>query len=408
MGANIQRAVVNLFVKCGFAAGMLAIAVVQSSAQAPSVNQQRATALELEQNGQIVEAETAWRSVLRVHPSDAEAYAHLGLIEARQEQYAAAVPLYRKALALNPGMSGVRLDLGLALFKSGSLNAAIGTLSPLLKGAAPSSADAVRLEILIGMAHYGLGEYAAAVPYLRKVTASDPQNLPYRLMLAQSCMWSKQYQCVLDVYKEMLNLNAESAEADMLAGEALDQMQNHQGAMDEFRAAIKANPKAPNAHFGLGYLLWTQDQFEEAAKEFQAELANIPESAQALAYLADADIHLGKEDDALPLAEKAVQIDPSIAKAHIDLGILYADRNRQKDAVKEFKAAIKLSPNDQDPHWRLARLYQAMGKQEEAKAEFEKTKTLHEAEQESIFSKLKAAQDRGTPAAPQSSPPTEK
>lgn len=387
---------------------VLAIAAVQSNAQAQSVNLQRATALELEQNGQIVQAETAWRSVLRVHPSDAEAYAHLGLLEARQQRYGAAVPLYRKALALNPAMPALRLDLGLSLFKSGALKAAIETLSPLLKGVAPSSADAVRLEILIGMAHYGLGEYAAAVPYLRKVTAADPQNLPYRFMLAQSCMWSKQYQCVLDVYKEMLNLNAESAEADMLAGEALDQMQNHQGALDEFRAAVKANPKAPNAHFGLGYLLWTQDQFEEAAKEFQAELENLPENAQALAYLADADIHLGKQEEALPLAEKAIQIDPSIAKAHVDLGVLYADRGRQIDAAGEFKAAIKLSPNDQDPHWRLARLYQAMGKQEEAKAEFEKTKTLHQAEQESIFSKLKAAQDRGAPGDPQSSSPTEK
>jgi tetratricopeptide (TPR) repeat protein len=221
-------------------------------------------------------------------------------------------------------------------------------------------------------------------------------------------MWSKQYQCVLDTYHQILELNAESAEADMLAGEALDAMQNHQGAIDEFRAAVKANPTAPNAHFGLGYLLWTQDQFEEAAQEFQAELANVPESAQALAFLADTDIHLGKPEEALPLAEKAVQSDPGIEKGHVDLGILYADSSRQQDAVKEFKAAIKLSPNDQDPHWRLARLYQSMGKQEEAKVEFEKTKSLHQAEQESIFSKLKVAQDRGSPAAPQSGLPTDK
>lgn len=394
--------------KCCLAAGVLAIAGVQSSAQAPSVNQQRATAFELEQNGQIVEAEAAWRSVLRVHPSDAEAYAHLGLLEARQQHYGAAVPLYRRALALDPAFPALRINLGVSLFKSGALKAAIDTLSPLLKGAAPSSPDAVRLEILIGMAHYGLNEFSAAVPYLQKVTAADPQNLPYRLLLTQSCMWSKQYQCVLDTYHQILELNAESAEADMLAGEALDQMQNHQGAMDEFRAAVKADPKAPNAHFGLGYLLWTQDQFEEAAKEFQAELANVPENALALAYLADADNHLGKQDDALPLAERSVQIDPTIAKAHAVLGILYADRERKDDAVREFKAAIKLAPNYQDPHWRLARLYQAMGKQQEAKAEFEKTKALHVAEQQSILSQLKAAQDRGAQTAPQSSLPTEK
>jgi tetratricopeptide (TPR) repeat protein len=397
-----------LLLKCSLTAVLLVGAVAPSSTQTLSVNQQRATALELEQNGQIVEAEAAWHAVLQIHPSDADAYAHLGLLEARQEHYGAAVTYYRKALALNPAMPGARLDLGLALFKSGASQAAIDTWSPLLKGVDPSSADAIRLDILMGMAHYGLNEFSAAVPYLQKVTTADPQNLPYRLLLAQSCMWSKQYQCVLDTYHQILELNAESAEADMLAGEALDQMQNHQGAMDEFRAAVKADPKAPNAHFGLGYLLWTQDQFEEAAKEFQAELANVPESAQALAYLADADYHLGKQDDALPLAEKAVQIDPTIAKAHAVLGILYADRDRKDDAVKEFKAAIKLSPNYQDPHWRLARLYQAMGKQQEAKAEFEKTKALHTAEQQSIISQLKAAQDRGAPAAPQSSSPTER
>jgi tetratricopeptide (TPR) repeat protein len=398
----------DVLFKCSLAAVVLVTAVVPSSAQTPTINQQRATALQLQENGQIVEAETAWHAVLQSHPGDADAYAHLGLLESRQEHFGAAVPLYRKALALDPAMPGVRLDLGLALFKSGALKAAIDTWSPLLKGAAPSSADAIRLDILMGMAHYGLGEYAAAVTYLRKVTAADPQNLPYRLLLGQSCMWSEQYQCVLDTYHQILDLNAESAEADMLAGEALAQMQNHQGAMDQFRAAVKADPTAPNVHFFLGYMLWTDNEFEEAAQEFQAELVNVPDSAQALAYLADADIHLGKQDEALPLAEKAVQIDHSVAKAHVDLGILYAGRDRQEDAVKEFQTAIRLSPNDQDPHWRLARLYQAMGKQEEAKAELEKTKTLHQKQQESIFSELKAAQDRGAPAAAQRGSSTEK
>jgi tetratricopeptide (TPR) repeat protein len=378
------------------------------SQTAALLQEKRDAAIALEQQGRLAEAETAWRDVLSIHQSDAEAYAHLGLLEARQEHYKEAISLYRKALAINPAMPGLRLDLGLAQFKSGELKEAIQTFTPLLKSEPPGSQEELRLASLIGMAHFGLGEYAAAVPYLRKAANSDPTNLGFRLALAQSCLQAKQYQCVLDVYREILNLNPESAEADMLAGEALDEMKNPTGAIEQFRAAVKANPREPNVHFGLGYLLWTQNQFDEAAQEFRAELVNVPDNAQALTFLADCDIQLGDSADALPFIEKAIQLDSSIARAHMDLGILYAGSGRQEDALREFKTAVKLTPADANVHWRLARLYQSMGRTEEAKIEFEKTSSLHKAENDSIFTKLKAAQEKGKPAEPTSVPPADK
>jgi tetratricopeptide (TPR) repeat protein len=322
----------------------------------------------------------------------------LGFLEARQERYTEAVPLYRKALTLNPAMPGLRLNLGLSLFKSGAPKQAIQTFLPLLKSAPPSSPEALRLTTLIGLAHYGLGEYATAVPYLKQATAADPQNLPFRLALAHSCLWSKQYQCVLDVYKEILSLNAESAEADMLAGEALDEMKNTAGATEQFRAAVKADPREPNVHFGLGYLLWGLMQYDEAAQELQAELANNPDHAQALAYLADTDMRLSHPEAAPPLLEKAIRIDPGIELAHLDLGILDADAGHKEDALRELKIAEKLSPDDQNVHWRLARFYQATGRKDEAKAEFDKTRSLQKAADETIFKKLHEAQEKGKPA----------
>jgi tetratricopeptide (TPR) repeat protein len=53
----------------------------------------KASALALEQQGKNVEAEAAWRFYLKAHPSNPEPYAHLGLLEARQEHYKEAVPL---------------------------------------------------------------------------------------------------------------------------------------------------------------------------------------------------------------------------------------------------------------------------------------------------------------------------
>ena len=239
---------------------MLAMAASHCAGQTTVADQQHQAALALEQHGENVEAEAAWRAYLKVHPSSSEAYAHLGLLEARQERYKDAVPLYRRALELDSRVPGLRLNLGLALFKAGEMKEALQEFYPLLKSAPPSSSDRQRLVILIGMCYYGLEEYAKATPYIKEAAASDPQNLALRLTLAHSCLWSKQYQCVLDTYHEILMLNAESAEADMLAGEALDELKNYAGAIEQFRAAVKANPQEPDVHFGLGYLLWTQKQ----------------------------------------------------------------------------------------------------------------------------------------------------
>ena len=399
--AKIQMVIyVKRFAQLGYALTLtLAMATLECPAQsAAAMGQERQSALASEQQGQYPEAEAAWHAVLNTHPADAEAYAHLGLLEARQEHYKEAVPLYRKALALNPSMPGLRLNLGLALFKSGALKDAADTFTPLLKSQPDSSPEALRLTTLIGLARYGAGDYAAAVPYLRKAMASEPQNLPFRLALAHSCLWSKQYQCVLDVYHEILLLNAESAEADMLAGEALDEMKDKAGAAQQFRAAVKADPKVPNVHFGLGYLLWGLLQFDEAIQEFQAELANNPDHPQALTYLADSYIKLNRQEPATPLLEKAIGIDPGIELAHIDLGTLYSDAGRKDDALRELKTAEKLSPDDENVHWHLARFYQAAGRKEEAKAEFEKTKTLQKASDQTIMRKLHEAQAKGKPA----------
>ncbi len=360
--------------------------------QAPARDSERRSALAFEQEGKEAEAEAGWRSLLRSQPNDAEAYAHLGLLEARQQHYKQAIVLYQRALSLNPKMPSLRLNLGLSYFKGGDLRQAIQTLEPLLKSEPESSPEAIRLVTLLGLAHYGMGEYGAAVPYLKQATAADPGNLPFRMTLAQSCLRSKHYQCVLDVYREILTLNPESAEADMLAGEAYDEMHNDTKAIEEFQAAIKTDPKAPNVHFGYGYMLWRLLKFKEAEKEFGSELANNPDHPLALTYLGDTKIKLNRSLDAPPYLEHAVRIEPSIALAHLDLGIVYQGAGRKEDALHELKVAEKLSPGDPEIHWSLGRCYQSVGRKAEAKIEFEKTRNLQNVAIESVRVKMSAVE----------------
>ena len=348
-------------------------------------NEQRQTAFSLEQQGKYAEAEEVWRTLSKAYPANPEPYAHLGLLEARQEHFVEAASFYRKALKLNPQMQGLRLNLGLALFKNGDYKQAIEIFDPLLRTVPAASADAQKLRILIGMAHYGLGQFALAIPFLQQASANDEQNLPLLLDLAHSCLLSKQFPCVLNAFHKLVAANAESAEADMLVGEALDEMKDTNGALRELRAAAAINPKLPNVHFGLGYLQWTQGQYAEAAKEFQAEIANDPDHVQAALYLADAKIQMNQMDEARPLLEKLVRINPGSAMEHLDLGIVYTDAGSKEDALRELQTATKLAPDNVNAHWRLARLYRSMGNTAEAKAEFDKAGKLNKAADDGLL-----------------------
>ena len=384
----------RLFVQLGISLGLAMTTASGVGQVAPQPDHLRQTALAFEQQGKNAEAETAWRAYLKARPSSPEPYGHLGLIEARLGHYKEAIPLYRKALAMKPNVPGLRLNLGLALFKSSELKESIPEFTAVLKNAPANSPEAQRTTILIGMAHYGLGEYAAAAPYLKQAADRDPKSLPLRLALAHSYLWSKQFKSVLDTYHEILDLDPDSAEANMLAGEALDEMKDNAGATQMFRNAAKANPKEPNVHFGLGYLLWAQKVYPEAAAEFRAELKNDPEHVQATLYLADADIQMNHPDEALKLLEKVERMDTSLPLVHLDLGIVYSDSQRDQDALRELSLAAKLAPNDVNVHWRLGRLYRKMGKKEEAKAEFDKASTLNKAADEDLYKKIESGKTR--------------
>ncbi|MGA8162122.1 MAG: tetratricopeptide repeat protein, partial [Acidobacteriaceae bacterium] len=190
-------------------------------------------------------------------------------------------------------------------------------------------------------------------------------------------------------------LNAESAEADILAGEAYDEMRDDNDAIQQFRNAVRVDPKVPGVHFGLGYLLWCRNDLTEAAQQFQLEADNVPRDAQTIAYWGDSELRLNHPDAARPLVARALKLNDSQELPWLDLGILDSDAGRKDDAIREFKQAERLAPSDSQAHWRLARLYQSMGMRTEAQAEFDKTKNLNRAETEQLVEKLRPQQTPG-------------
>jgi tetratricopeptide (TPR) repeat protein len=377
----------------------------EASSQAAAEAQR---ALGLEKEGNLPAAQTAWESVIKLQPKNAQACSQLGLLQARQGHYSEAIVSYRKARTLaqaqNRTIPQLNLNLGLALFKSGEFEDAGKIFQTELRNH-PNSAEVQKLTTLTAMSYYGGHKYGAAIPYLKDAVAADSRNLSLLLTLAHCYLWTKQLDATMEVYKQILTINPDSAAADMIAGEALDEKGDNAGAVTQFRAAAEANPKEPNVHFGLAYLYWAQKRYDEAIPEFKAELANDPKNYQAMVYLGDTYVQQNQFDLAKNVLETADQFQGSEPLIHLDLGIVYMETDNPDSAVREFGKTLSLEPDNVTAHFRLATLYRSMGKKDEAKAEFVKANSLNRKKDDSLHQRIAAANarpDSGTaPAQPQ-------
>jgi tetratricopeptide (TPR) repeat protein len=358
------------------------------SAQSMDAAGLRANAIAFEQRGENAEAEQAWRTIAETDPRNAEALAHLGLLEARQNRLENAIGFYRRAIALNPELPGLQMNLGLALFKGAQFPDAMKAFSAEIE----KHPDDQRLTILLGMAHYGMKDYFVAIPYLRRAANHDPQNLTLRMALARSCLLSKQYGCVMDVHREIKLLKPEAASADMLAAEALDAQRDHDGAVAQARAALQANPDEINAHFALAYLLWKKGEWAEAVREFKAELERYPENTEARIYLADSQVQGGDFAAALPELQKVVASGSSEALLHLDLGTIAAKQGHTEDAFREFSAATKIASANAEISLRIAKQLELLGRTEESRLERERANRLPQPEYPSLLDILEPSQ----------------
>ena len=127
----------------------------------------------------------------------------------------------------------------------------------------------------------------------------------------------------MDVYREILTLDSESAEADMLAGEALDEMKDNDGSTEMFRAAVKANPKEPNVHFGWATCFGLKRSIPRPPRS-SGRARQRPESRPGDVYLADTYIQMNQLDEARLLLEKTINLIRRSCLAHLDLGIVYS------------------------------------------------------------------------------------
>ncbi|MCX5816564.1 MAG: tetratricopeptide repeat protein [Proteobacteria bacterium] len=82
------------------------------------------------------------------------------------------------------------------------------------------------------------------------------------------------------------------------------------------------------------------------------------------------------QDEAIGLFKKAIELNPNLESAHIELGFLYYKKRLFDLERKEYEEALKINPNNTDTLFYLATNLETMGQYDEATKVFEKIVTL--------------------------------
>ncbi|MGE3390507.1 MAG: tetratricopeptide repeat protein [Gammaproteobacteria bacterium] len=121
--------------------------------------------------------------------------------------------------------------------------------------------------------------------------------------------------------------------------------------------------------------LHAEGQYQAALNAYYAALTLAPDHAPALHGLGVVCFQLGRADDAIVLVRRAVQVDPTVAEYHNNLGTLLAARRQLEEAIVCHHRALQLAPTFAEAHNNLGNALRQFGRYDEALLCFERALT---------------------------------
>ena len=150
---------------------------------------------------------------------------------------------------------------------------------------------------------------------------------------------------------------------------------------------VSRYPAEPNVNFALGMYLLPDDQTAGLAS-LRRELTVSPEHHVAMIQIAFAELKRGRGPEALVMAERAVELAPSVPAAHLALGRSLLAVGEVERGVAAMEVAVKLAPENPRLRFALAQGYQQAGRTDDATREKQE------------FLRLEKASSGGAPSGP--------
>ena len=327
------------------------------------------------QTGDLATADAAFRKVLSIDPNAAPAYANLGVIAMRRQQWDQALTQLQKAEKLDPSMTGIRLNIGLVKYRREDYVGAIPPLESVLRDQ-PNSAQA---RYLLGLCQLYTEHYAESSTTLEPLWSTSSGDIMYLYALSIAAHRAGKKELDERAMLRLVDIAGDTPEFHLILGKAYLNRGETEQAIAQLQRAESANPNLPYVHFGLGIAYMKNDHNDAAESELKKEIALEPNLPDAYEQLGELYLKMNRYENAEQALRQALKLNPKMPASLFGLAKINMQRERYQQALTEIDAALKLAPDSQTVHFVRGRILLKLGRHEEAEKELLISKNMLDA-----------------------------
>ena len=278
----------------------------------------------------------------------------------------AIIPLER-ALEKAPDNITVINSLGTCHMASGNIDKAIPVYEKALEHAPDNS-----------MAYYNIGSayqiqqnHEKAIEYLEKAVELE-EDETFLQALAMSEVKTGDFDCALKHYKQLALMCPGKENYKYNIVTCYEALGEYETAIKMLEGMVYVNPKFILPAQKLASLYIKTNQLTKAKELYDTIILKNKVSADILHQYAVLSSSLCDTETAEKMLKKVIRMEPGIAKAHKDLGIIYLNKRLFDYAEEEFKTALELAPQDFEILFEYGNYLYSMSKNTEAEEYYTK------------------------------------
>jgi tetratricopeptide (TPR) repeat protein len=311
------------------------------------------------------------QAVVALDPHNVDARGNLGAILFFQGRYSDAIPQLRAALKMQPTLWKTNALLGMAEKRTGDYSQGLQDLEMAFPKIQEEKVKTeAGMELIELYSESGdLDKAASVIDTLSGLYPTEPQILytSYRIHsdLAAQAMLS------------LTMVAPNSALMHQVMAHELAKQGDTEGAIRNYREALKIDPKLPGLNFELAEMLNTlggQTGNQEARKEYQAALAVNPADEKSECRLGEIAYRDGNMEESWTHYSRAVKLQPDDPDANIGLARTLLEMHQTVKAQSLLEHAIQIDPTSAVAHFRLSAVYRKDGRMADAQRELQEYK----------------------------------